>query len=89
MPQPAIGHQTAFASRLGRLCQATQAQQEACINHHQKKNTKMDTSIKAMTQSTSDDSAFEFSEVLGIPGLFSSGESPLCSPTPVSMGAPL
>ncbi len=72
-----------------RLCQATQAQQEARINHNQKKNTKVDTKIKAMTQSTSDDSAFEFSDVLGIPGLFSSGESPLCPPTPVSMGAPL
>ena len=53
------------------------------------KDTKVNTNAKFTTRSTSDDSAFEFSDVLGIPGFCSSGESPLFSPTPVSMGAPL
>ena len=53
------------------------------------KDTKVNTKIKFTTQASPDASAFEFSDVLGIPGFFSSGESPLCSPTPVSMGAPL
>jgi len=59
------------------------------MTYPQKRNTKVDTKIKAMTQSTSDASAFEFSDVLGIPGFSSSGESPLCSLTPVSMGSSL
>ena len=63
------------------------------MTNAQKRNTKADTEvntkIKFTTQPSPDASAFEFSDVIGIPGFSSSGESPLCSPTPVSMWVPL